>query len=243
MSSTYFLLLCLLVVSFSQGLSPDRSDYEITFEDGSGPSQVLTKELLSLDLGYNVLNSEVMRKSLQRGRSLVIEEEEGHEEGLEELLPKAQPLVQNRRLQYPATNWDEEKTWGGPSPFFFPDFGFGRLTRPVSAHVVRRPFRQAHQLSQHSAPSKTFVGDQHQCSTGTCEFFLFCWLAGGLIEGSCGGFLFACCQRPDGGGRNSQAIANKVSFFWTIGDSSFFYQKLLAISEKKAKHYCHYNTQ
>ena len=70
------------------------------------------------------------------------------------------------------------------TPFFFPDFGFGRLTRPVSAHVVRKPFRlhhaqQSHPLSQHPAPSKTFVGDQHQCSTGTCEFFLFCWLAGG----------------------------------------------------------------
>lgn len=40
-----------------------------------------------------------------------------------------------------------------------------------------------------------FFGDQNKCSEGTCEFFLFCWLKGGYMEGGCGGFLFACCQR------------------------------------------------
>lgn len=38
-------------------------------------------------------------------------------------------------------------------------------------------------------------GDSAQCYSGSCEFFLFCWLGGGLIEKGCGGFLFACCQR------------------------------------------------
>jgi len=39
------------------------------------------------------------------------------------------------------------------------------------------------------------LGDQSLCATGTCEFFLFCWMSAGLLEGSCGGLLYACCQR------------------------------------------------
>ncbi|XP_069703519.1 brain-specific serine protease 4 isoform X1 [Periplaneta americana] len=39
------------------------------------------------------------------------------------------------------------------------------------------------------------LGDQSLCATGSCEFFLFCWMSAGLLEGSCGGFLYACCQR------------------------------------------------
>jgi len=51
---------------------------------------------------------------------------------------------------------------------------------------------------------RLFFGDQKLCYTGTCEFFLMCWLGGGLIDGGCGGFLFACCNRGGGGvgGRN-----------------------------------------
>ncbi|KAL0268740.1 UNVERIFIED_CONTAM: hypothetical protein PYX00_010562 [Menopon gallinae] len=40
-------------------------------------------------------------------------------------------------------------------------------------------------------------GDQSLCANGKCEFFLSCWMSSGLIDGSCGGFLYACCQRPD----------------------------------------------
>ncbi|PNF43472.1 hypothetical protein B7P43_G10810 [Cryptotermes secundus] len=39
------------------------------------------------------------------------------------------------------------------------------------------------------------LGDQSLCATGTCEFFLFCWMSAGLLEGSCGGLMYACCQR------------------------------------------------
>ena len=34
------------------------------------------------------------------------------------------------------------------------------------------------------------------CYAGSCEFFLSCWMSGGLVEEGCGGFLFACCNRP-----------------------------------------------
>lgn len=43
---------------------------------------------------------------------------------------------------------------------------------------------------------RLFFGDSKICYTDSCEFFLICWLTGGLIQKSCGGFLFACCHRP-----------------------------------------------
>ena len=127
-------------------------------------------------------------------------------------------------------------------------------TTPVPASAVRKPPRQTHQTFRHqnrypqtvprnsqSAPSKTFVGDQHQCGVGSCEFFLFCWLGGGIIEGNCGGFLFSCCLRPDGGGENSKILASKVSFFWTNDSPStsmflsyqtnLFIQKIILFSK------------
>lgn len=39
--------------------------------------------------------------------------------------------------------------------------------------------------------------DDTLCMNGRCEFFLSCWMASGLLDGSCGGLLYACCQRPD----------------------------------------------
>lgn len=38
-------------------------------------------------------------------------------------------------------------------------------------------------------------GKAQQCLSGNCEFFLSCWMTSGLIQGSCGGFLYACCHR------------------------------------------------
>ena len=90
-----------------------------------------------------------------------------------------------------------DKFWsvsGQRSPFWFP-----------FRSLPPRPKR-------HSAPKKKLlVGDQGYCGTGSCEFFLFCWLGGGIIEGGCGGFLFACCHRS--GQIGADKIAEKVSFF------------------------------
>ena len=230
----YWTVTLILLASIASGLSPDNSDYE-TLGAASRSSQIddksqsLTKELLNLDLGYNVLNSEVLRKSLVASAEVTGVAASDLDV---EALPQAAALVQNRNFQVgPSINtWtsasnNDDKFWGGgPSPFFFPDFGFTR-PRQVSASAVR-PFRhQPHRKPgpprdpppprNRSPAPKAFVGDQHQCGTGSCEFFLFCWLGGGQIEGTCGGFLFACCLRADGGGRNSEAIAEKVSFFWT----------------------------
>ena len=215
MCSKFFILF--LVTSQCTSLSQDRSDYEVIDASSEIKSKSLTKELLSLDLGYTVLTDAVLRKNL--GASTEALEDEAIE-----ALPSAQPLVQDRDFQlnqFPLTNWDDDKVWGGPSPFFFPDFAGFLRPRPVPASAVRpRPFRQRHPPKQSINPAprqtKVFVGDQHQCGVGSCEFFLFCWLGGGIIEGNCGGFLFSCCLRPDGGGKNSEILASKVSFFWTI---------------------------
>lgn len=41
-------------------------------------------------------------------------------------------------------------------------------------------------------------GDDTLCADGrSCEFFLKCWMSAGLLDGSCGGIMFACCQRRD----------------------------------------------
>lgn len=41
-------------------------------------------------------------------------------------------------------------------------------------------------------------GDETLCADGqSCEFFLKCWMSAGLLDGSCGGIMFACCQRKD----------------------------------------------
>ncbi|XP_023337896.1 serine proteinase stubble isoform X2 [Eurytemora carolleeae] len=69
-------------------------------------------------------------------------------------------------------------TWSNNERFFF--------TRPQQKRG--RPSRPR---------EKFFVGDPSQCTTGSCEFFLFCWLSGGVVEGGCGGFLMSCCNRPN----------------------------------------------
>lgn len=39
-------------------------------------------------------------------------------------------------------------------------------------------------------------GSEEFCASGaTCEFFLTCWLSGGLLESPCHGLLRGCCQR------------------------------------------------
>ncbi|XP_055680005.1 uncharacterized protein LOC129788057 isoform X1 [Lutzomyia longipalpis] len=40
------------------------------------------------------------------------------------------------------------------------------------------------------------TSDLHcQHEGGTCEFFLMCWMSGGLLHGACGGLLRGCCHR------------------------------------------------
>ncbi|ALC40781.1 CG8170, partial [Drosophila busckii] len=47
---------------------------------------------------------------------------------------------------------------------------------------------------------------------GTCEFFLGCWLSGGLIQGTCSGLLRGCCHRTAKSAnlRSSDFVGNTV---------------------------------
>jgi len=78
--------------------------------------------------------------------------------------------------------------------------------RPRALPLKRRGISNQYPISKSGgvgkATKRLFLGDQTLCYKGTCEFFLMCWLGGGLIDGGCGGFLFACCNRAGVGGRN-----------------------------------------
>ncbi|XP_014295091.1 testisin isoform X1 [Microplitis demolitor] len=54
-------------------------------------------------------------------------------------------------------------------------------------------------------------GDDSLCSDGrSCEFFLKCWMTSGLLDGSCGGIMYACCHRKD-----AKAIAGDYNLIET----------------------------
>ena len=162
-------------------------------------SSHLTKQLLSLDLGFSVLNDQILRenigvgihnqqdKSEKRSDTFFGDDEEffGNEEDqMGEYLPSASALVSKDQYQYGPS----PDSWNTHERFFFTLPGFRRRAPPPR--------------------DKFFVGDQSQCLTGSCEFFLFCWLQGGIVEGGCGGFMMSCCNRPNTVGH--KAIVTQV---------------------------------
>nr|XP_027216994.1 serine proteinase stubble-like [Penaeus vannamei] len=72
---------------------------------------------------------------------------------------------------------------------------------PLDRNPRTTPQRRRDGNGLSRATKRLFLGDQSLCYSGSCEFFLFCWLGGGLIDGGCGGFLFACCSRPNNRGQ------------------------------------------
>jgi hypothetical protein len=92
--------------------------------------------------------------------------------------------------------WSDDKFWGPGIPQFFGSaFGGSPPPRPSAPQRQGSGGRRFPQVRHDQPKKRQFVGDQHQCGTGSCEFFLFCWLSGGVVEGGCGGFVFACCKR------------------------------------------------
>lgn len=47
---------------------------------------------------------------------------------------------------------------------------------------------------------------------GTCEFFFYCWMVGGLLEGSCGGVLKGCCHRVAKAGILGVQDSNSIDY-------------------------------
>lgn len=55
--------------------------------------------------------------------------------------------------------------------------------------------------------------DEKKCQQGgTCEFFFYCWMVGGLLEGSCGGLLKGCCHRVAKAGILGVQDSNSIDY-------------------------------
>lgn len=64
-------------------------------------------------------------------------------------------------------------------------------------------------------PTKVYENkkDDEDCSQGgTCEFFFYCWMVGGLLEGSCGGLLKSCCHRVAKAGLLGVQDSNSIEY-------------------------------
>jgi len=137
------------------------------------------------DLGFNVINDQLLRESIGVGFHINQPDESQRSDEFDdffsddsddifsEYLPAASPLVSKDDF----SSGPSPDQWNSHERFFF--------TRPSRRRRPQPP------------RDKFFVGDQSQCITGSCEFFLFCWLQGGVVEGGCGGFLMSCCNKPN----------------------------------------------
>ncbi|XP_059610078.1 uncharacterized protein LOC132257256 [Phlebotomus argentipes] len=80
----------------------------------------------------------------------------------------------------------------------FRDQNFG-LNELAAIQDVRNEFNLqdiADDPSNVDRAGEGVTSDIHcQHEGGTCEFFLLCWMSGGLLHGACGGLLRGCCHR------------------------------------------------
>lgn len=55
--------------------------------------------------------------------------------------------------------------------------------------------------------------EESPCSQGgTCEFFFYCWMVGGLLDGTCGGVLKGCCHRVAKAGLLGVQDSNSIDY-------------------------------
>lgn len=101
----------------------------------SESSRDLTKELLKMDLGYNVLNNEMLRKSIGVSVDTL--------DSLDEDLPVPQQLVRDEDVfRYGGPNpdglWSDEKFWGAGLPQFFGGAFGGNGNQPPRPSAPQR---------------------------------------------------------------------------------------------------------
>ncbi|XP_049882650.1 plasma kallikrein [Pectinophora gossypiella] len=82
-----------------------------------------------------------------------------------------------------------------------------RLSKPTHMPSLMPSTRKGRLLE---VPSKD---RQEGCPQGgTCEFFFYCWMVGGLLEGSCGGLLKGCCHRVAKAGILGVQDSNSIEY-------------------------------
>lgn len=79
--------------------------------------------------------------------------------------------------------------------------------------------------------------DEKKCAQGgTCEFFFYCWMVGGLLEGSCGGLLKGCCHRVAKAGLLGVHDSNSIEYSPNEGLS---YGPVINDESKLTGGFCH----
>ncbi len=160
----------------------------------SANSLSLTEELLKSDLGYGVMQNEMLRRQLGADLRQVNASEVVAARRHDDFDVDEEEAEEAREDPESRSFWIDSGFFGRPPAWRpFPGEGDVQLRPPVRGHQ---------QQQQHHVPAGTraFVGERDSCGAGRCEFFLFCWLGGGVVEGTCGGFMLSCCARPSGGG-------------------------------------------
>ncbi|XP_046975030.1 coagulation factor VII isoform X1 [Vanessa cardui] len=61
--------------------------------------------------------------------------------------------------------------------------------------------------------------DKNCSQGGTCEFFFYCWMVGGLLDGSCGSLLKSCCHRVGRAGLLGVQDSNSIEYSANEGHS------------------------
>ncbi|XP_021208393.1 coagulation factor VII isoform X1 [Bombyx mori] len=54
--------------------------------------------------------------------------------------------------------------------------------------------------------------DENCPQGGSCEFFFYCWMVGGLLDGTCGGLLKGCCHRVAKAGVLGVQDSNSIEY-------------------------------
>lgn len=225
------LVILSLVLSQSKGLSTDPN-----LPPPQDASRRLTRQLLNLDLGYNVLNSEMLRNSMGFNLNMISRQAAAAAAGnqSQEVVDydddESAIIDRSDRGSYEYEYVDDAaEVLPAPQPlvrdedFFLQQGPSADATWPLRQSGDRPrdkffnlngrspfwfPFGSPPPRRDDVPKKKLLVGDQEQCGTGSCEFLLFCMLGGGTPQGACGGLLFACCQRP--GAPTRETVIEKV---------------------------------
>lgn len=113
----------------------------------------------------------------------------------------------------PSTPFEPPKHLGANPPFEHPavsqvfDPKYPNLYKPEEG-MNDFPSTEANALT-----TRQRQGESQKCNQGgTCEFFLYCWMSGGLLDGSCGGLLKGCCHRLAKAGALGVQDSNDVNY-------------------------------